>query len=261
MDSTEPLESPPAVETPPPAPPLLSVRDVTRSFKLGGQIIEVLRGVNLDIEEGAFTAIRGSSGAGKSTLLHILGLLDRPTSGSVTYKGREVSRASESQRTKLRATEFAFVFQFYYLLPEFTALENVCIPAVIAGKKSRGAPNKSDRISRAEDLLDRVGLAHRLGHRPNQLSGGERQRVAIARALMNEPRIVFCDEPTGNLDSRTAGEIHALLYELNQTLSQTIVVVTHEPVMAQVARTRLVMTDGRIVDGDPEATSSDVGTV
>ncbi|NRA96900.1 MAG: ABC transporter ATP-binding protein [Planctomycetes bacterium] len=230
---------------------LLVVRGVTKSFKLGRRSIEVLNGIDLDVREGDFVAIRGSSGAGKSTLLHILGLLDRPDAGTVVYDGRDVSAASEASRTKLRATEFAFVFQFYYLLPEFTALENVCIPAVIAGARSRvGVRGRAERKARAAELLGRVGLSHRVDHQPNQLSGGERQRVAIARALMNQPRIVFCDEPTGNLDSKSAAGIHALLQELNEELKQTIVVVTHEPVMASVARTRLVMIDGKMAEGD-----------
>ena len=229
---------------------LLSVRGVTKSFKLGRRRVDVLNGIDLDVREGDFVAIRGSSGAGKSTLLHILGLLDRPETGTVVYDGQDVSSASEVRRTKLRATEFAFVFQFYYLLPEFTALENVCIPAVIAGSKSRAAVSgRSARKARATDLLARVGLSHRLDHQPNQLSGGERQRVAIARSLMNQPRIVFCDEPTGNLDSKSAGGIHALLQELNESLNQTVVVVTHEVAMAEVARTQLVMVDGKMAEG------------
>ena len=233
-----------------PVVPLLSARGITKSFLLGGQTIRVLDGVDFDVAEGEFLAIRGSSGAGKSTLLHILGLLDHPTSGHVIFEGRDLVRASESERTVLRAIEFAFVFQFYYLLPEFTALENVAMPAVIARGRGRAARSRKEREERARELLGRVGLDHRLKHRPQQLSGGERQRVAIARALMNHPRVVFCDEPTGNLDSRTAAGIHALLIELNQTLRQTFVVVTHESDMAAVARRRLHMADGRIVDED-----------
>lgn len=226
---------------------VLSVRDVTKGFKLGGREVPVLQGVNVDVHEGDFVAIRGSSGAGKSTLLHILGLLDRPSSGTVHYDGKDVSNASERARARLRATEFAFIFQFYYLLPEFTALENVCIPAIIAKDGGRAqVKGRAARRERATELLERVGLSHRLDHRPNELSGGERQRVAIARGLMNAPRIVFCDEPTGNLDSKTAEGIHDLLRELNESSNQTLVVVTHEPAMAEVARTRLEMFDGRI---------------
>ena len=228
---------------------LLSAREVSKGFRLARRDIPVLQGVNVDVHEGDFVAIRGSSGAGKSTLLHILGLLDRPNSGSVLYEGEEVAGTSERKRATLRATEFAFVFQFYYLLPEFTALENVCIPAIIAKDGGRaGVRGKAAREERARELLERVGLADRMKHRPNELSGGERQRVAIARGLMNAPRIVFCDEPTGNLDSRTAVGIHDLLCELNENTGQTLVVVTHEPAMAEVARTRLAMVDGRIVD-------------
>jgi len=250
----QPRDPETTVETPKDdgAQPLLRVEGVTRSFRMGTRTLDVLRGVDLDVAAGDFVAIRGSSGAGKSTLLHILGLLDRATSGRVLYDGRDVSGASERERTRVRATEFGFVFQFYFLLPEFSALENVCIPAVIAGKRSRRAVRGAERKERARSLLDQVGLGDRLEHRPNQLSGGERQRVAIARALMNEPRIVFCDEPTGNLDSHTAEGIHELLRKLNQSLGQTFVVVTHEAAMAAVAPKRRIMTDGRIVPGKEE---------
>jgi len=229
-----------------------SARGITRSFSMGGQEVEVLKRVDLDVREGDFLAIKGSSGTGKSTLLHILGLLDRPTSGTLTFEGTELASASESRRTALRATELAFVFQFYYLLPEFSTVENVFMPALIARGGARsliGRNNRKERKARAIQLLEQVGLSHRLTHRPNQLSGGERQRVAIARALMNQPRIVFLDEPTGNLDSNTAASIHDLLRELNESLNQTMVVVTHERAMADVARRRVEMVDGVINDG------------
>ena len=232
---------------------LLEVRAIERAFNVAGRELRVLRGVDFSIQEGEFVAIQGSSGSGKSTLLHILGLLDRPTEGAVLYQGEHLEDASESRRTVLRATEFAFVFQFYYLLPELSALENVRMPALIAGRAATRIPaSKAERMDRARGLLERVGLSERMGHRPHQLSGGERQRVALARALMNEPRLMFCDEPTGNLDSKTAAGIHELMLELNDGLRQTILVVTHEPAMGQVAHRRLTMVDGKIVSEGAE---------
>ena len=230
-------------------PPLLEVREVTRQFRMGSETLNVLRGVSFAIEEGEFVAIRGSSGSGKSTLLHVLGLLDRPNSGRVLYRGEDLTRVSESRRTRLRSTEFAFVFQFYYLLPELSAIENVLMPAMIAGRSAVLLPKgRREREERALHLLDRVGLADRRKHRPHQLSGGERQRVALARALMNQPRLVFCDEPTGNLDSKTSEGIHRLMSELNETFGQAFLVVTHEPAMAGAAKRELTMVDGLIVE-------------
>jgi lipoprotein-releasing system ATP-binding protein len=235
--------------------PIFEVRGVTRTFKVAGTVLPILRGVDLAIEEGDFLAVQGTSGVGKTTLLHIMGLLDRPTTGEVRFKGEELGRAPDGRRGELRAIDFAFVFQFYYLLPEFNAIENVAFPALIAnGYRSEHRAPKSHkaRMDRAADLLMRVGLSGRHHHRPHQLSGGERQRVAIARALMNEPRIVFCDEPTGNLDSRTARGIHELFRELNATLRQTFVVVTHEESMALAARHRVFLKDG-VVEGTNSA--------
>lgn len=228
---------------------LLAARGVTRSFRVGANELHVLRGVDLSLREGEFVAIRGSSGSGKSTLLHILGLLDRPNDGSLFYRGVDLARASERRRTKLRSTEFAFVFQFYYLLPELSAVENVLMPAMIAGSAAASIPaSRSGRRKRAEELLDRVGLNDRGKHRPHQLSGGERQRVAFARALMNQPKLVFCDEPTGNLDSKTSEGIHRLMRELNESLGQAFLVVTHESAMAAAASRQLVMVDGVITE-------------
>jgi lipoprotein-releasing system ATP-binding protein len=218
---------------------------------MGGQQLSVLRGVSFAINDGEFVAIRGSSGSGKSTLLHILGLLDRPSGGRVLYQGVDLTSASEAKRTQLRSTEFAFVFQFYYLLPELSALENVLMPAMIAGAAAKSLPRgKPERKERALHLLDRVGLMPRQKHRPHQLSGGERQRVALARALMNQPRLVFCDEPTGNLDSKTSEGIHRLMLELNEGLGQAFLVVTHEPAMAAAAKRQLTMVDG-LIESEP----------
>lgn len=227
-----------------------SCRGLARSFDNGGRTLEILRDATFDVTEGEFVAVQGLSGCGKSTLLHLLGLLDRPTAGEIRFLGEELGRAPDAVRNALRATEFAFVFQFYYLLPEFDALENVMLPARIAagtGAPHRAPTTAAERRARAEELLTRVGLGARLRHRPNQLSGGERQRTAIARALMNRPRIVFCDEPTGNLDPKTAAEIHALFRELNEATRQTFVVVTHDPRMASAARRRVLLEDGRIL--------------
>ncbi len=226
--------------------PVLEARGLQRHFALGAQRVAVLRGADLRVMRGEFAAILGSSGSGKSTLLHILGLLDRPDGGEVLWNGEALATAGESRRTELRATESAFVFQFYFLLPEFSALENVVMPAAIARGRGRAPKSAAERRERGMELLERVGLKERMQHRPQQLSGGERQRVAIARGLMNRPSILFCDEPTGNLDSRTAHSIHELLVEVNRELGQTILVVTHEADMAAVAARRVVMRDGII---------------
>jgi lipoprotein-releasing system ATP-binding protein len=233
-------------------------RGVSRSFENGGRVLEILRDVTFSVAEGELLSVLGLSGSGKSTLLHLMGLLDRPSTGDIRFLGQEIGSAPESVRTALRATEFAFVFQFYYLLPEFDALENVMFPARIAassGFKHRAPTGAAERRDRAEELLKRVGLGERLRHRPHQLSGGERQRTAIARALMNRPRIVFCDEPTGNLDPRTAAEVHSLFRELNESLGQTFVVVTHDPRMAAASKRRIHLEDGRIADEATPASS------
>jgi lipoprotein-releasing system ATP-binding protein len=244
---------------------IFEVRGVTRTFKVAGQTLQILRGVDLAIDEGDFLAVQGTSGVGKTTLLHIMGLLDRPTSGEVLFRGEELGRAPDRRRGELRAIDFAFVFQFYYLLPEFNAIENVAFPSLIAngyGKEHRAPRTHKKRLERAGELLARVGLSERRHHRPHQLSGGERQRVAIARALMNQPRIVFCDEPTGNLDSRTAKGIHGLFRELNETLRQTFVVVTHEESMALAARHRVFLSDGAVISPhDPGAPGPAAGLI
>ena len=240
------------------AMPIYEVRGVTRTFKVAGTTLHILRGVDLSIDEGDFLAVQGTSGVGKTTLLHIMGQLDRPTTGDVRFLGEELGQAPDRRRGELRAIDFAFVFQFYYLLPEFNAIENVAFPALIAngyGQSHRAPKTHKDRMERAGELLSQVGLAERRHHRPHQLSGGERQRVAIARALINQPRIVFCDEPTGNLDSRTGRGIHELFRQLNETLKQTFVVVTHEESMAQAARHKVLLTDG-VVAGTAQPASA-----
>ncbi|MEK7291492.1 MAG: ABC transporter ATP-binding protein, partial [Planctomycetota bacterium] len=192
--------------------------------------------------------IVGASGAGKSTLLHILGILDTPTSGSVIYKGINLTTLSAKKQAEMRNHIFGFVFQFYHLLPDFTALENVLLPSLIGSRpKNRNQANET-YTNRAISLLERVGLGDRLTHKPSQLSGGERQRVAIIRALINNPELLLCDEPTGNLDTKTGHEIRELIWDLNKTLNQTVVIVTHDEEIAKHADRIIRIADGRILE-------------
>ncbi|HKK79876.1 MAG TPA: ABC transporter ATP-binding protein [Phaeodactylibacter sp.] len=202
--------------------------------------LQVLKGVDLEIEAGEFVSIVGKSGAGKSTLLHILGTLDRADEGQLRIKQTDIEGIGKKQLADFRNRNIGFVFQFHHLLPEFTALENVCIPAFIAK-----IPEKEAR-QRAQDLLDYLGLGERLQHKPGQLSGGEQQRVAVARSLMNQPAIVFADEPSGNLDSASSQELHRLLFQLRDDFNQTFVIVTHNEELAGMSDRRLEMVDGRL---------------
>lgn len=203
---------------------------------------EILKGISLHIEASEVVSLAGPSGAGKSTLLSILGTLDKPTSGCVWIDGENVVQMSERKRAFFRNRYIGFVFQFHHLLPEFTALENVFLPALIKGEKRRMCEK------RAKELLDGVGLAHRMHHKPSELSGGEQQRVAIARALINQPRVVFADEPTGNLDSANAEALHQLFFDLRSAYKQTFVIVTHNEHLASMADRTLHLVDGRIQD-------------
>lgn len=203
--------------------------------------LHVLKGVDLKVDKGEFISIVGMSGAGKSTLLHILGTLDLPDKGSLEIKGQKVESLNPKELAAFRNANIGFVFQFHHLLPEFTAVENVCIPAFISGQS--GAATEK----RAKELLDYLGLSERLTHKPGQLSGGEQQRVAIARALMNEPGVVFADEPTGNLDSSTSAELHKLLFKLRDDFQQTFVIVTHNSELADMSDRILTMEDGYII--------------
>jgi len=230
---------------------ILQVIDIHKSFRMGSEELRVLRGVDFEMEEGEILAIVGQSGSGKSTLLHQVGLLDKPDRGHVRYRGEEMPLAG-ARAAYARNRLFGFVFQFYHLLPEFTALENVLMPSLILESWGEFRRQKKDLQARARLLLERVGLGERMKHRPSQLSGGERQRVAIARALMNQPPVLLCDEPTGNLDRRTSEDVRALLWDLNRTDKQTMIVVSHDPGLAQQADRSLVLVDGRLVDG-PEA--------
>ena len=211
---------------------LMIASGIKKSYREAGGELHVLRGLDLTIRQGETLAVVGPSGVGKSTLLHTLGLLDTATSGSIIYDGTELSSASERHRARLRNVEFGFVFQFYHLLPELNALENVVLPAMMRCTVFGWSHRRAKLRARAENLLADVGLSERWTHKPSELSGGEQQRVAIARALVNEPRIVFCDEPTGNLDEKTSDHIHDLLWTINQKTGTTFVVVTHDETLA-----------------------------
>jgi putative ABC transport system ATP-binding protein len=221
------------------APALISIEAVHKIYVMGTEEVAALRGVSLDIHDGEFVAIMGSSGSGKSTLMNILGCLDRPTRGSYTLGGREVSQLSRGELADVRNQKLGFVFQSFNLLPRTSALENVELPLVYAGVPTR------ERRARAIKALERVGLANRLDHTPSQLSGGQQQRVAIARSIVNQPSLILADEPTGNLDSRTSVEVMALFQELGQA-GMTVVLVTHEPDIAQYATRVIVVRDGEI---------------
>ena len=203
--------------------------------------LEVLKGIDLCINEKEIVSIVGKSGAGKTTLLQLIGTLEKPTSGFVSIEGKDLSKFKEKELAKFRNQSIGFVFQFHHLLPEFTALENTCLPGYIAKK------NKKDSIERAKFLLHTLGLNKRINHRPSELSGGEQQRVSIARALMNEPKVILADEPSGNLDTRTADEIHNLFFKLREELGLTFVIVTHNIKLAELADRKIVMKDGLII--------------
>lgn len=219
---------------------LLRCQGVTKTYTKDGAAVEVLRGVDLTVQEGETLAILGTSGAGKSTLLHVLGTLEPPTSGQILYYGQDVTRFPGEKVSRFRNREIGFVFQFHYLLQEFTALENVLMPALIAGE------DREKFEERARALLTEVGLGHRLTHRPAELSGGEQQRVALARALVMHPRLLLADEPTGNLDSGNAQKVKELFLELSKTRGVTIALVTHDEEIAKGFGRHLIMKDGRI---------------
>ncbi|MBA3679610.1 MAG: ABC transporter ATP-binding protein [Bacteroidetes bacterium] len=203
--------------------------------------LEILKGVDLEINQGEIVSIVGSSGAGKTTLLTILGTLDRASEGEVIINNESVFKLNEKKLAAFRNQNIGFVFQFHQLLPEFTAIENVCIPAMIAKK------SKKDSEKRAQELLELFNLKDRINHKPSELSGGEQQRVAVARALINDPKVIFADEPSGNLDSVNAKELHKLFFKLRDEFNQTFVIVTHNSELAEMADRTLTMRDGKIV--------------
>ncbi len=222
---------------------LLSCQHLIKTYQEGAMETAVLRGISLSIASKDMLAIVGSSGSGKSTLLHLLGALDSPTSGSVHYEGQDIYAWSAKEQAKFRNQQLGFVYQFHHLLGEFSAMENVAMPLLIGGMSVKKATEK------ASVMLERVELAHRLTHRPSELSGGERQRVAIARALVNEPRLVLADEPTGNLDHKSATSIYELMCQLNEELNTAFVVVTHDRELAGKLKRQVHMTDGVLQPG------------
>jgi putative ABC transport system ATP-binding protein len=246
--------SEPATTNAPPQPgeagPVVSARDLTRRYGEGDTAVDALRGVSLDVYRGQLTAVMGPSGSGKSTLMHILAGLDRPTSGTITIAGTRLGKLSDTEMTKVRRKHIGFVFQFFNLLPMLTAEENIVLPLSLAGEK----PDKEW----IDSLIDQVGLTQRRSHRPAELSGGQQQRVAIGRALVSRPDIIFADEPTGNLDSKTSGEILELLERSVRELNQTIVMVTHEARAAAIADRILFLDDGLIVREARDISAHDI---
>ncbi len=229
--------------------PAIEAVDVTRTYELEGVRVDALRGVTLQIDTGEFVAVIGPSGSGKSTLMHLLGCLDRPSSGVLRVGGRDVSTMSDTELAELRNTMVGFVFQSFQLLARTTAIDNVALPLVYRGVR------RGERKQRAEAALRAVGLGHRLRHRPTQMSGGEQQRVAIARALVGEPQVLLADEPTGNLDTRTGGEVMTILEQLNAERRVAVVLVTHEVEVARRARRQLHVRDGLIESDTSEQPS------
>jgi putative ABC transport system ATP-binding protein len=229
----------------------ISVRDLKKTYAVGEVQVEALRGVSLEIEDGEFVAVIGPSGSGKSTLMHILGCLDRPTSGRYLLGEKDVSEISPDERASLRNRQIGFVFQSFNLLPRTPAVENVELPLLYNG----GKLSRSQRRSRALEMLASLGLSDRALHHPNQLSGGQQQRVAIARALMNSPGLLLADEPTGNLDSQTSREIMDLFGRLNQERGLTLVIITHERVIAECASRIIELRDGRVESDGPVGTA------
>ena len=216
---------------------MIRTKEIRKSFGT----LEVLKGIDLLVERGEVVSIVGPSGAGKTTLLQILGTLSRPSSGEIEIDGEAVHALSDRQLSRFRNTKIGFVFQFHHLLPEFTALENVCIPGYIGGRDRREVEK------RAAELLEMLGMEHRSSHKPAELSGGEQRRVAIARALINSPAVLLADEPSGNLDTKNREEIHRLFFTLRDTLGQTVVIVTHDGQLAAMSDRKIEMVDGQIV--------------
>ncbi|APS38786.1 ABC transporter ATP-binding protein [Salegentibacter sp. T436] len=222
---------------------VIEIRQITRDFPLGNEVVKVLKGIDLDIDRGEYVAIMGPSGSGKSTLMNLLGCLDTPTSGTYILNGKDASQMGDDELAEIRNKEIGFVFQTFNLLPRTTALENVALPMIYAGY------SKTDRKKRAEEVLTNVGLGDRMDHKPNQLSGGQRQRVAVGRALVNKPSIILADEPTGNLDSKTSLEIMNLFDEIHAA-GNTVILVTHEEEVAEHAHRVIRLRDGMVESDD-----------
>ncbi|MGB2821697.1 MAG: ABC transporter ATP-binding protein [Phycisphaerae bacterium] len=229
------------------APAAIDVQSLHKSYRLGKTTLRVLRGVTFTVRTGEFVAVVGASGSGKSTLLHLLGLLDRPDEGVVRLGGADIQALSAQQRNRTRCRDIGFVFQFYHLLPELNVLENTMLPAKVDASLAGWLSCRRQKHRRAREVLQRVGLADRLKHRPKELSGGERQRVAIARALMNQPRYLLADEPTGNLDSKTGRRIMKVLRKVSDEADQTVVMVTHDADLARQADRIVRLVDGKLI--------------
>jgi len=242
MDKTGQINQQQQAAVPETTPPLVRLQGISKQFQSSGTVIEILNNLCIDIHAGETIAILGESGIGKSTFLHVLGTLEPPDQGEIIFNGMDISRFDSARLADFRNRIMGFVFQFHYLLEEFTALENVMMPGLINGLK------KKDIRKTAEAILERVGLKHRLQHRVSQLSGGEQQRVALARALVLRPDILLADEPTGNLDKKNSKQIHDLLLELNKEFGMTIVVVTHNLYLADYMKRQLTLADGKLVD-------------
>ena len=217
---------------------MLKATDLTKSYGS----LQILKGINLSVEQGEIVSIVGSSGAGKTTLLQLLGTLEKPDSGIITIDGINPFTLSSKKLSEFRNTQIGFIFQFHQLLPEFTAIENACLPALIKGISLSEA--KKD----ASSLLDMLGLTSRINHKPSELSGGEQQRVAVARSLINRPKVIFADEPSGNLDSANSQELHKLFFDLREEFNQTFVIITHNEILANMADKKLVMMDGKLTN-------------
>ena len=216
----------------------ISAKGLTKEYKMGNETVHALRGVDLEIEKGSFTAIVGTSGSGKSTLLHLLGCLDRPTSGEISIGDQVITQTGDKELARIRRERIGFVFQKFCLIQEMTVFENITVPVLLSNRKPDTAA--------IDDLCETLGLAGRKTHLPSELSGGQQQRAAIARALANDPQIILCDEPTGNLDKKTSGEVIGLLQEVNRKYGKTILIVTHDPEIAERAERVIRIEDGRI---------------
>jgi lipoprotein-releasing system ATP-binding protein len=239
---------------------ILRAQGVIKTYKMGDEVLTVLKQIDLSLQSGEFVAIEGRSGSGKSTLLHILGALDAADTGMIEYEGRNIAAMGGNERSRLRNTQFGFVFQFYHLLPELSVVENALLGPMIENSWFGFKARKNELRERAHKVLADLGLSHRLKHKPNQLSGGERQRVAIARALMNNPRILFADEPTGNLDFETGRQIMGVLEKLHREQGQTIIMVTHDRTLARQADRVLVLVKGKLErpESNPAADAAEV---